>query len=85
MSRNRLIGVALTLLFLGLAFYRVNLGEMVGALRTANYSLLAPAAICTLMGYLLRTFRWRAHPVSDRSRFDFPSLFGILDDRVCHE
>ena len=77
MSRNRLIGVALTLLFLGLAFYRVDLGEMVGALRTANYSLLAPAAICTLMGYLLRTVRWRLI-LSQSVQIRFPSLFGIL-------
>jgi glycosyltransferase 2 family protein len=77
MSRNRLIGVALTLVFLGLAFYRVDLGEMVGALRTANYSLLAPAATCTLMGYLLRTVRWRLI-LSQSVQIRFPTLFGIL-------
>ncbi|HEX3246072.1 MAG TPA: lysylphosphatidylglycerol synthase transmembrane domain-containing protein [Chloroflexota bacterium] len=77
MSRNRLIGVALTLLFLGLAFYRINLGEMLDALRTANYALLAPAALCTLAGYVLRAFRWQVI-LAQTVQIRFPSLFGIL-------
>jgi uncharacterized protein (TIRG00374 family) len=50
---------------------------MLEALRTANYSLLAPAAACTLTGYLLRTFRWRII-LSQSVGIRFPTLFGIL-------
>jgi uncharacterized protein (TIRG00374 family) len=71
------IGVALTLVFLGLALYRVDLGEMVHALWSANYTLLAPAAACTLGGYLLRTLRWQLI-LSQSVQIRFPTLFGIL-------
>ena len=64
-------------MFLALAVYRVDFGEMLQALRTANYSLLAPAALCTLCGYLLRTLRWRLI-LSQSVRIGFPTLFGIL-------
>lgn len=77
MSRNRLIGIVGTLVFLGLAFYRVDINELAQALRSANYTALAPAAVCTLLGYVLRTVRWRqilTHSVS----VPFISLFGIL-------
>ncbi|MFN0069996.1 MAG: lysylphosphatidylglycerol synthase transmembrane domain-containing protein [Chloroflexota bacterium] len=77
MSRNRLIGVVLTLVFLGLAFYRVNVDELIGALRSANYALLVPAALCTLLGYVLRAYRWRSI-LSQSVHIGFPTLFGIL-------
>ena len=69
--------MVLTLVFLGLALYRVDLGEMLEALRTANYTLLAPAVLCTLLGYLLRTLRWQLI-LSQSVRIRFPTLFGIL-------
>jgi glycosyltransferase 2 family protein len=55
----------------------VNLGEMVEALRTANYALLAPAALCTLTGYLLRTLRWQLI-LSQTVQIPFRAVFGIL-------
>lgn len=59
-KRTRLLGVLLTLVFLGLAFSRVDLAELAAALTGANYLYVVPAAVFTLLGYLLRTLRWRA-------------------------
>ena len=77
LRKSRWIGFLLTVVFLGLAFSRVNLAELAGHLREANYALVPPAALATLAGYLLRTARWRiilagAVPAS------FTPLFSIL-------
>ena len=54
-----MVGFLLALLFSGLALYQVDLREMGGALRRADYRCVVPAAIFTLFGYLLRTARWK--------------------------
>lgn len=77
MSRSRILGGALTLVFLGLAFYRIDLPELLDALRSANYALVVPAALCTLLGYVLRTYRWRLI-LAQSVQIPFPTLFGIL-------
>ena len=59
LGKSRWLGLALTVVFLGLAFSRVDLGELADALRQANYLLVLPAALATLAGYLLRTARWQ--------------------------
>jgi glycosyltransferase 2 family protein len=57
--RGRLIGLALTLVFLVLAVRRVDLDGFADALRHFNYVWLVPSAACTLLGYGLRTLRWQ--------------------------
>ena len=37
----------------------MDLGALYAALARADYVLVIPAALCTLMGYVLRTARWR--------------------------
>ena len=76
-GRTRLIGFALTLLFLGLALWRVDLQEVGATLSTANYTYVLPAALFTLVGYLWRTYRWRwiLHPTKKVPVF---SLFPVL-------
>jgi uncharacterized protein (TIRG00374 family) len=69
--------VLLTLFFLGLSFYRVDLAELTTALQRANYALVIPAALLTLFGYVLRTVRWRAILTRAHSP-GFRSLFAIL-------
>ncbi len=62
MNRRRIsaiVGFLLTLLFSGLALYRVDLREMGRALVRADYRYVVPASIFTLSGYLLRTARWK--------------------------
>jgi uncharacterized protein (TIRG00374 family) len=76
-SRSRLLGIGLTVVFLGLAFYRIDLSELLDALRSANYTLMAPAALCTLLGYVLRTARWQLI-LTQSVQIRFPTLFGIL-------
>lgn len=69
--------MVLTLVFLGLAFYRVDIGELGAALQRANYALIAPAGAITLLGYVLRTLRWRV--ILTRAYApSFGALFAIL-------
>ena len=56
---TRVVGLALTVVFLVLAFQRVDLPSFVDELRNVNYVWLVPSAVCTLLGYILRTVRWR--------------------------
>lgn len=76
-GKTRLLGIAITLLCLGLAFYRVDVNELIGALAGADYTLVAPAVVLWLIGYVARTLRWRTilagSPVG--SLFE---LFGVL-------
>jgi uncharacterized protein (TIRG00374 family) len=62
MNRRRitgLLGFLLTLIFGGLALYRLDLREVGSALSEANYLFVAPALLVTFCGYLLRAARWR--------------------------
>ena len=76
-GKTRLVGIAITLLCLGLAFYRVDVDGLLGALAGADYTLVAPAVVLWLIGYVARTLRWRTilagSPVG--SLFE---LFGVL-------
>ncbi len=54
-----LLGFLLTLLFGGLALYKLNLREVGSALLEADYLFVAPALLATFCGYLLRAARWR--------------------------
>jgi len=49
-----------SLTFLVLALYNLDLAQMIQALTTANYLVLGPATLITLLGYGLRTVRWQA-------------------------
>lgn len=62
MNRRRIIGLLgflLTLIFGGLALYRLDLREVGSALLEANYLFVVPALLVTFCGYLLRAARWR--------------------------
>jgi uncharacterized membrane protein YbhN (UPF0104 family) len=77
MKRGQIIGILLTLVFLGLAFNRVDISQLTEAMRSANYLAVIPAAICTLCGYLLRTLRWQI--IMGRGiSVPFGPVFGIL-------
>jgi glycosyltransferase 2 family protein len=71
------IGLLLTVVFLALALQRVDLAGFVDELRGVNYVWLVPSAICTLIGYLLRTVRWRVI-LSGAARAPLSTLFPIL-------
>lgn len=77
MRKSRWIGLGLTLVFLALAFHRVDAGALGATLARANYALVLPAAACTLGGYLLRTARWRGILAGTVST-SYGALFSIL-------
>lgn len=71
------IGLVLTAIFLVLALQRVDLAGFVDELRSVNYVWLLPSAVCTLLGYLLRTARWRVI-LSGAARAPLSTLFPVL-------
>lgn len=75
--KGRLIGFLLTGLFAWLVFRNVSLAGLSSAFRGADYSLVAPAALVTFCGYLLRTVRWQriVRPVAP---LGFGGAFSVL-------
>ncbi|MBI2917069.1 MAG: flippase-like domain-containing protein [Chloroflexi bacterium] len=60
LNRRRLwLGLAVSLVFLGLLLYRLDLGKMLRALVQANYAYLFPALAVYFVGFYLRAVRWR--------------------------
>lgn len=74
---TRLLGVLLTFVFLWLALQRVDLKAFADELRSVNYVWLIPSALCTLLGYVLRTLRWRVI-LSGSARAPLKTLFPVL-------
>jgi glycosyltransferase 2 family protein len=74
---TRLVGLGLTVVFLVLAFQRVDVRAFLDELRNVNYLWLLPSAMCTLAGYVLRTVRWRLI-LSGAARAPLSTLFPVL-------
>jgi uncharacterized protein (TIRG00374 family) len=74
---TRGIGVGLTVIFLALALSKVDPVAFGDELRAVDYRWLAPAAMCTLLGYVVRTLRWRII-LSGAARAPFGTLFPVL-------
>jgi len=53
------LGLAVSLLFLGLLIWRIDLGEMVRSLREANYVFVVPGIAFYFVALAFRTLRWR--------------------------
>lgn len=53
-----LLGVCLTLIFLILVLWKIDLDKLSASLAAANYWYLLPASLVTFAGYVLRTLRW---------------------------
>jgi uncharacterized protein (TIRG00374 family) len=54
-----IVGIALSLLFIFLAFRRVNFGQMLQALGEADYGYLLPVLAVVALGLFLRSLRWQ--------------------------
>ena len=52
-------GIAVSLVFLGLFFRKVDVGETLGILRDANYLFVVPAVLVYFVAVYFRTLRWR--------------------------
>jgi uncharacterized protein (TIRG00374 family) len=76
-GKTRLLGIAITLVCLVLAFYRVDVGALIGALAGADYALVAPAVVLWLIGYVARTVRWRTI-LTGATAGPLFELFGVL-------
>jgi hypothetical protein len=76
-NATRFLGLALTIVFLVLAFQRVDLAGFVDELKSVNYAWLLPSAVCTLLGYMLRTVRWQVI-LSGAARAPLRTLFPVL-------
>jgi uncharacterized protein (TIRG00374 family) len=74
---TRLLGLLLTVVFLVLALQRVQLDAFVDELKRVNYIWILPSAACTLIGYLLRTVRWRVI-LSGAAQAPVKTLFPVL-------
>ncbi|MCC6175465.1 MAG: flippase-like domain-containing protein [Chloroflexi bacterium] len=74
---GKILGVIVTLVCLGLAFYKVDLRGLGQALASANYWLILPALAVWLLGYVVRTARWRVI-LAEAVRCSFVTLFGVL-------
>jgi len=74
---GRVVGFGLTLVFLVLAFQRVDPAGFVDELKGVNYVWLLPSALCTLVGYMLRTVRWQVI-LSGAARAPLRTLFPVL-------
>jgi glycosyltransferase 2 family protein len=74
---SRAVGLLITAVFLVLALSRVDLPEFIDELRHVNYLWLLPSAACTLLGYMLRTLRWRVI-LSGAARAPITTLFSVL-------
>jgi len=74
---TRFVGLGLTVVFLVLAFQRVDLAAFVDELKSVNYIWLLPSAVCTLPGYALRTVRWQVI-LSGGARAPLRTLFPVL-------
>ena len=58
-SKRLLIGLAVTLVFLGLLLLRVDLGETIESLGDANFVYLVPGIALYFLAVVFRTIRWR--------------------------
>lgn len=67
----------LTAIFLALALYRVEWEELAHTFVTADYRVVAFAALCWLSGYGLRTLRWQTF-LAPTQTIPFARLFPIL-------
>jgi len=74
---TRLISLALTIVFLAMALSKVNMVEFADELWAVDYRWLIPSALCTLLGYVVRTVRWQVI-LSGAARAPIRTLFPIL-------
>ena len=81
MNRRRILGplagLVVSVAFLALALYRVDLGAIGAALKTADYRLVGLSAIFTLSSYVFRTLRW-ARLLKPQKQIPLARLFPVL-------
>lgn len=74
---SRYLGFGVTLVFVALLLWKVDLREVTAALASANYLWVAPAIATTVASYLLRTGRW-GQILQPIRRVSFRALLPVL-------
>lgn len=72
-----LAGILISVLFLALALYKVDLGAIGAALATADYRLVAISALLTFLSYVFRTARW-GRLLSPQKKIPVSRLYPVL-------
>ena len=72
-----LIGITISIIFLWLAFQKVDFTRMAQAFKEANYWYIVPAVIGLFFAHWLRAFRWR-YFIDPIKRVKLGSLFSAL-------
>ena len=67
----------MTILFMGVFLYRVDLQEMGTALKNANYLFVIPGVFCYFLALAWRTLRWQAI-LQPLSYFSFRRLWPVI-------
>lgn len=61
------VGIGISLFFLILLFRKIDLNQMLAALRTLDYGYVALAVLFTFINYFFRAVRWRYLLISEKS------------------
>lgn len=72
-----LASLAITAIFLALALSSVDFEKLAHAIASADYRLIALAALFTFCGYLVRTARWQRF-LAPTKQIPLPRLFPVL-------
>ncbi|MBI4330050.1 MAG: flippase-like domain-containing protein [Chloroflexi bacterium] len=57
-TRRFWLGLAITLIFIGLLFYRTSLTDIIAPLKSANYLFVLPAVAVYFVGFWFKVARW---------------------------
>lgn len=71
------MGLAITLVFLGLVLLNIKFADVIKAFSEANYWFLIPMVIIMLSDYLIRTLRWQVI-LNPTKRINFSRLYPVL-------
>ena len=82
LTLSLIVGLALSMAALYLAFRNVPLGDLVVYLKSIEYLWVLPAVVIVLAGFLLRAFRWQLLLASERQipfwRTYHPMMIGFM-------
>ncbi|MEE9555101.1 MAG: lysylphosphatidylglycerol synthase transmembrane domain-containing protein [candidate division Zixibacteria bacterium] len=83
---NVIIGIAVSIVFIYIAFRRVELAEIVYSLRHVNYLWIIPIMLAVILTMVIRAYRWKflLRPIREyKARSLFPSvMIGFMANNV---
>lgn len=76
-KKGNLVGIALSLVCLFLAFRRVDFNQLMASLGSLNYAMLAAAIAVFMTTFVIRTARWRVL-LNPAKEMPFRRLFSVI-------